>query len=150
MVQGSHSLLNITGQKIVCVANLHENIKEIQIYVLYSHKKRKDSLEGCLDRVLLATELEFPEILVPRLPQNASNVNTECAGKSKQLYSICDRLLGALIYLSFDINSDINLFLVDYASVNYVIYGCSSARTTPGVSLYGSLALKEKYCCSYY
>ena len=27
--------------------------------------------------------------------------------------------------------------------VNYVIYGCSSARTTPGVSLYRSLTLKE-------
>ena len=27
--------------------------------------------------------------------------------------------------------------------VNYVIYGCSSARTTPGVSLYCSLTLEE-------
>ena len=27
--------------------------------------------------------------------------------------------------------------------VNYVIYGCSSARTTPGVSLYRSLKLEE-------
>ena len=27
--------------------------------------------------------------------------------------------------------------------VNYVIYGCSSARTTQGVSLYWSLTLKE-------
>ena len=26
---------------------------------------------------------------------------------------------------------------------NYVIYGCSSARTTPGVSLYRSLTLEE-------
>ena len=34
--------------------------------------------------------------------------------------------------------------------VNYVIYGCSSARTTPEVSLYRSLSLEEKYCCSYY
>ena len=32
---------------------------------------------------------------------------------------------------------------------NYVIYGCSSARTTPEVSLYRSLTLEEKYCCSY-
>ena len=29
-----------------------------------SHKKRKDSLEGSLDRVLFAAELEFPKILV--------------------------------------------------------------------------------------
>ena len=27
--------------------------------------------------------------------------------------------------------------------VNYVIYGCSSARLTPGVSLYRSLTLEE-------
>ena len=27
--------------------------------------------------------------------------------------------------------------------VNYVIHGCSSARTTPGVSLYRNLTLKE-------
>ena len=28
--------------------------------------------------------------------------------------------------------------------VNYVIYGCSSARTTPEVSLYRSLTLEKK------
>ena len=53
----------------------------------HSHKKRKDSL----DRLLLAAELEFPMILVPRLSQRASDVTTECAGKSeqsKQLYSL--------------------------------------------------------------
>ena len=27
--------------------------------------------------------------------------------------------------------------------VNYVMYGCSSARTTPGVSLYWSLTLEK-------
>ena len=56
-----------------------------------SHKKRKHSLEGSLDRVLFAAEFEFPKILVPRLPQHTSNVNIECAGKSewsKQLYSL--------------------------------------------------------------
>ena len=47
----------------------------------HSHKKRKDSLEGSLDRVLLAAELEFPKILVPRLPQHTSDVNIEYAGK---------------------------------------------------------------------
>ena len=72
----------------------------------YSHKKRKDSLEGSLDRVLLAAELEFPKILVPRLPQHTSDVNIECAGKSewsKQLYIffICEQLFGALIHLNF-------------------------------------------------
>ena len=63
----------------------------------HSHKKRKDSLEGSLDRVLIAAELDFPKILIPRLPSGSSNVYTECAGKSKQLYCLCDQLLGALI-----------------------------------------------------
>ena len=57
----------------------------------HSHKKRKDSLEGSLDGVLLATELEFPKILVTSLPQHTSNVNIECAGQSgwsKQQYSL--------------------------------------------------------------
>ena len=49
----------------------------------HSHKKLKDSLEGNLDRVLFAAELEFPKILVRRLPQNTSNVNNECAGSGK-------------------------------------------------------------------
>ena len=36
-------------------------------------------------------ELEFLKILVPRLPQHTSNVNSQCAGKSewsKQQYSL--------------------------------------------------------------
>ena len=37
------------------------------------------------------------------------------------------------------------------SGVNYVIYGCSCARATPGVSLNRSLAdTGEKYCCRYY
>ena len=55
----------------------------------HSHKKRKDSLEGSLDRVFLAAELEFPKILVLRLSRHTSSVNIQCAGKSewsKQLY----------------------------------------------------------------
>ena len=36
------------------------------------------------------------------------------------------------------------------SGANYVIYGCSSARIIPGVSLYRSLTLEEKYCYSYY
>ena len=66
----------------------------------HSHKKRRDSLEGSLVRVLLATELEFPKTLVLRLSQNTSNVNIECAGKSKQLL-LCDELVRALMYLNF-------------------------------------------------
>ena len=48
----------------------------------HSQKKRKDSLEGSLDRVLFVAELDFSKILVTRLPQHTSNVNNECAGKS--------------------------------------------------------------------
>ena len=58
---------------------------------MHHHKKRKVSLKGSLDRVLFANELEFPKILVPRIPQNSSNVNVGCAGISKQLYSLCDQ-----------------------------------------------------------
>ena len=52
----------------------------------HSHKKRKDSLEGSLVRVLNAAELEFQNMLVPRLPKNSSNINIESTGKSKQLH----------------------------------------------------------------
>ena len=67
----------------------------------HSHKKRKDHLEGSLDRVVFAAEIEFPKILVPKLPHNSPNVDIKCATKSKQLYSLCDQLLGALIYRHF-------------------------------------------------
>ena len=58
-----------------------------------SHKKQEDSLEGGLDRVSFAVELEVLKILVPRLLQNSSNINTEFAENSKQLYSLCDQLV---------------------------------------------------------
>ena len=62
---------------------------QLKSWFFHSHKNRKDSLEGSLDQVSLAAELEFPKMLVPRLPQHTSDVNIECAGKSvwlKQLY----------------------------------------------------------------
>ena len=52
-----------------------------------------------MDRVLFAAEPEFSKMLVPRLPQNTSNVNTEYATKSKQQDSLCDQPLGDLINL---------------------------------------------------
>ena len=79
-----------------CVGTVGQNSR-----IKHSYKKRKDSLEGCLDRVLLAADLEFPKILVPKLPQNTSNVNIDRARKSKQLYYLCEQLLGAMIYLHF-------------------------------------------------
>ena len=63
----------------------HEGTKAVSKTLSYqsdhSHKKRKDSLEGSLDRVLFASELEFPKILAPRLPQQTSNVNIQYASK---------------------------------------------------------------------
>ena len=47
---------------------------------LFSQKKRKDNLEGTVDRVLFAAELVSPKILVPRLPQHTSDANIQCAG----------------------------------------------------------------------
>ena len=38
----------------------------------HSRKKRKDNLEGSLDRVLFAAQLEIPTILVPKIPQHTS------------------------------------------------------------------------------
>ena len=70
---------------------------DLHIVKKHSHKKRK----GSLNRVLFEAQLEFRKILVPRLPQNSSNVNIESVGKLRQLYSLCDKLLGALIYLHF-------------------------------------------------
>ena len=51
------------------------DINFVQLGYNHSHKKRQDSREGSLVRVLFAAELEFPRIPVPRLPQNTSNVN---------------------------------------------------------------------------
>ena len=94
----------------------------------HSHKKPKDGLEGGLYRVMSAAKLEFPKILVPSLPQNTSNVNINCVGKSKSLYSLCDEPLGALI----------TFILLIVPGGNCAIHGCYQSRTTPGASLYRS------------
>ena len=67
----------------------------------HSREKWKSILVGSMDRVLFAAEPDFPKILVLRPPQNTSNVNIEWAGKSKNVYSLCDQLLASLIYLNF-------------------------------------------------
>ena len=59
------------------------------------------------------------------------------------VFFICHQRFGVLKHLNFII-----LILICFwfmmPSVNYVIYGCSSARTTAGVSLYRScLTLEE-------
>ena len=100
----------------------------------HSHRKRRDSLESSLDRVLFAAKPEFLKILVPRLPQNSSNAKIKFAEKPKQL------LFTWPASWSTDISSfcysDIDLFfivLLIMPAVNYVIHGYSSLRTTPGV-----------------
>ena len=102
-----------------------------------------------MDWVLFSAELDITKMLVPRLPQDALDVNVECDGKAKQLYSLCDQPLGAPICLFFII-----LILTCYSlilpDVNYGIYGWSSSKTTQGVSLYRKLTMEEKNCCSYY
>ena len=93
------------------------------------------------------SELEFSKMLVPRLPQNLSNVNIECAGKSKQrysIYSLRDQLLGAMIYVHFIVLILICFQLIIPAG-NYAIYGCSSSRTTSGVISIQELHTGGKY-----
>ena len=48
----------------------------------YSHHNQRDNMEGSLLLVLFVAELDFPKILVPRLPHDTSNVNIESSGKS--------------------------------------------------------------------
>ena len=76
-----------------------------------------------MDRVLFAAELEFPKILVPRQPQNTSNGNIECARKSKQLYSLCNQLLGALIFCGKQSFNWLGRFIyVNLANTSLVIF----------------------------
>ena len=57
----------------------------------HSQNERTDNLDGSIDQVLFVVELEFLNVLVPRVPQHTSEVNIECARKSKwfkKLYSL--------------------------------------------------------------
>ena len=109
----------------------------------HSHKKRKDSLEGNLDRVLFVTEREFPNTLVPRLPHHTSNINSEFAEKSKTtVFFLCDQLLGALIHL--------NLFLIDDAWCKLCSIWLLLCENNCGSIIIPELNTGGKYCCSYY
>ena len=48
---------------------------------ILSHQNQRDNLEGSLVLVLFVAELDFPKILVPKLPQDTSNVNIESSEK---------------------------------------------------------------------
>ena len=119
------------------------------IFILYhSHKKRKDRLEGSLDQILLAAELEFPKILGPRLPQQTSNVNNEYARRSEWFS------LHVNSFWSTDTSqfyySDINLFLIYDACCklcNAWLLLCQNNSRSITIL---ELNIGRKYCCSYY
>ena len=121
------------------------------IHIHHSHKKRKDSLEGSLDRVLFAAELEFPKILVPT---QATSEFIKCK------HLMCRKIKATVFYIlyysgSTDISSfyyaDINLFLIDYACYKLCNYMVAPLREQlQELSLYRSFTLEEKHCCSYY
>ena len=54
----------------------------------HSNKKWKNSLQGSLDQVLFAGEVELPKIIVPRLAQHTPNANTEVS-ESQNGQNIC-------------------------------------------------------------
>ena len=86
-------------------------MKTITFILRYSHKKRKDSVECSLDRVLFATEFVLAKIPVSRLLQNTLNVYIECAGKPKHWYSLCDHLRAFMcLFYCFDI-----VFSIDFS-----------------------------------
>ena len=101
--------LNVYSRKYLFSWRYQHDITKL----LHSHKKQKGSMEGSLDQVLFAVELEFSKMLVPRLPQHSWNVNIECVRKSTTVFFICDQLLGVLIHLNCI--SLILMFLTDDA-----------------------------------
>ena len=92
-------------------------------------------LEGILDQVLFAAELKLLKVLVPKLPQNTSNVLIECVWKLKHRYSLCDQPLVALVCLFYCFGI---VFSIGCSRHSNAIYGCSSLRATPGITLYRS------------
>ena len=79
--------------KVPTVNNFYVKIKCENIYITLATAIRNGKIVWKIVWIEYLFELDFPKILVPRLPPNASNVNIECDGKSKQLYSLCDKLL---------------------------------------------------------
>ena len=121
----------------------------------HNHKKRKDNLESNLDWVLFAAELEFPKILVPRLPQNTSNVNIECTERLKQPYSLCDQLPEALIYINFFIMIVFIMiiimifFIIDYAWCKLCKIWLLLCENNSRSITIQELNTGAKHCCSY-
>ena len=87
-------------------------------------------MKSSLDRVLFATELEFPKILVLRLPKNVQEKQNNCILS-------CDNPLRVLMPLFYC--SHVNAFSMIMRSANCAICDCYSSRTIPGVSQYWSI-----------
>ena len=60
---------NIRTKKLIYNVSVKRKFN-LSTKLIHSHKKRKDSLEDSLDRVLFGAEPEFSKILVPRLAQH--------------------------------------------------------------------------------
>ena len=65
------------------------------------HGHKYTEYEICLSIMMVLYTKQHLNKIWSSIHENISNVNIECAGKSKQLYSLCDKLPGALIYLHF-------------------------------------------------
>ena len=112
----------------------------------HSHKKQKDSLEGSLGSSIICG---WTWVLEDTSTQ-AISAYIRCKQwmcwrvrlVKTTVSFICDQLFGALIHLNFIILILICFWLI-IPGENYVIYGCSSARTTPAVSLYRRLTLEQ-------
>ena len=120
-------------------------ISQTEVMVFnHSLKKRKDSQESSLIRLLFVAELEFPKILASRLPQNTSNLIKCKHWKYWKIKTTADPISWrpdiSSVYCS-----DINLFLINYAWCKL----CSKwLLLFENKSM--SLTLQEKHCRNYY
>ena len=97
------------------------------------------SLEISPDWVLFAAELEFPKILVPRLPQYKLEM---CRKLRTTLFFLCDQFLVALIHL--------NMFLINDALCKLCNIWLLLCKNNSRSITILELSTGGKYCCSYY
>ena len=105
------------------------------------------NLAGLCDIIIVIRNGRYPKILVLRLPQHTSNVNTECAGKLKQLYSLCD----LEHWYTWFYYSDINLILIDYAwckVCNIWLLLCENNSNLPSLIVGGRINIGGRHFIS--
>ena len=135
---------------VLKILNIKAIVNLFSCVLNHSHKKQKDSLDGSLDRVLFVAELEFPKILVPKLPQHTSDVNIECARKVKTtLLFTHDQLLRALIHFNFIILILIYFWLMMSGVKLCNIWLLLCENNSRSITI-PELNTGEKYSCSYY